>query len=119
MERYNSTMISLLFEPGAKLPTAGKGKRHALHFTAQKGLLVQMQALIEANFELINIHDGIGKSPLLWAASRGHHEIVYYLMTKGADINLGTRLPATHANYDTRNNFTTLDWARQGGHQKV
>jgi len=109
----------LLFEAGANVSPAENGKSHLIHVVAKNGLLNHIQTLIERDPELVHVKDGLNQTPLLWAASRGHHEVVAFLITKGADVNLATEHAEDHKNPDSHHNYSPLDWAIKGGHAQT
>jgi ankyrin repeat protein len=89
-------------------------KGHALlHYAAMCGQLDIMRDLIKKGAE-VNIKDTRNQSPLLWAASKGHHEMVAFLITQGADINSSTRNSVSE-----HHNYTPLDWASLGKHTQT
>lgn len=58
----------------------------ALHWAAAYGQLISAQLLIESGAE-IDIEGSDGETPLLLAASGGHHDVVRYLLSEGANPN--------------------------------
>ena len=62
--------------------------------------------------KLIEVKDAYEQTALLWAASRGHGDVVSYLVSKGADINNSTE---THENNEAIRT-SALDWAIEGKH---
>ena len=56
-----------------------------VHLAAYFGLSEIMAALLE-NSDHLNIKDGLGRTPLLWAAEEGHYEVVKLLIEKGAEL---------------------------------
>jgi len=101
----------LLLEAGAEISPAVKGKFHAIHLAARNGRLDMIKQFIEHDPEVIHLRDHCNQTPLLWAASRGHHVIVAFLLDQGADVNT-----ATQGVNNENNNNSPLDWAIQGGH---
>lgn len=83
-----------------------------IHLAAQEGYLEIVQLLLEKFPHWLNETDANGQTPLLWASSAGHTEIVEHLLSLGADFNRGTK--------DDRNNGKSpLYWAVRGGHTHV
>ncbi len=58
-----------------------------IHEAVRNGDLALIKALVEKNPELINSKDQDGRTPLHWACRGKNHEIVVYLLEKGADVN--------------------------------
>jgi hypothetical protein len=56
----------------------------------------------------VDVYDSSGKTPLWWAAAKGHEAIVKLLLEKGADIDS-----------KDNNNQTPLSWAAAEGHEAV
>ena len=72
--------------PPANPPAPPPKPTIALHEAAQKNNLAQMKAHIYWKSD-IETRDKEGKTPLLWAAFRGHKEMVDLLLKSGADPN--------------------------------
>jgi ankyrin repeat protein len=69
-----------------------KNKRNgstALHLAAQSGHLMTVIRLIELGVD-VNVRDVRGETPLFIAAMENFDHIVKYLLSKGANANLGT-----------------------------
>jgi ankyrin repeat protein len=65
----------------------------ALHFAAQGGHLMTVARLVELGAD-INARDNRGETPMFMAAMENFDHIVKYLLSKGADANLGTSFDA-------------------------
>lgn len=115
IEHEDDNVAIRLFEAGAKTSSAINGEKHIIHILARNGLLNYMQTLIERAPELIHLKDRYQRTPLLCAASRGYCDVVNYLITQGANVNLETQLPVEEK-AQTENDFSPLDWAIKGGH---
>jgi len=81
-----------------------------LHCISYLGSAQAANTLLEANQWDVNQRDGAGISPLAWAASRGHEEVVELLLQQ-KDIQ-----PDQHGTSDGR---TALSWAAGNGHEGV
>jgi len=79
-----------------------------IHQAAKQGDLVKVKALLEKNAELTNAKTENGETPLHSAASGGQLEVVKFLISQGADINLKQNSGAT-----------ALHFACFGGHRDV
>jgi hypothetical protein len=66
--------------------------QRAIHKAAWKGNLEKVKNIIEKKPEQINVQDIHGKTPLYYASSQGHPEIVTFLLDHGADIELANSL---------------------------
>jgi ankyrin repeat protein len=79
-----------------------------VHDAARDGDLGVVKELITANPALVFSKDNFGGTPLLWAAMRGHKDIVELLLANKADVD-------AKANDDT----TSLESAAVFGHKDV
>jgi ankyrin repeat protein len=61
-------------------------EKEQLHFAAQDGDLSLIKRLLAEGFD-INAFDGLGMTPLHWAAKREHLEAAAFLIEAGADVN--------------------------------
>jgi ankyrin repeat protein len=59
-----------------------------IHKAAYKGDLKKVKRIIEKDPSQINIQDSFGWTPLQLASSKGHIEIVEFLLNRGADTEL-------------------------------
>jgi len=81
-----------------------------LHGAAFFGIVEVFEAVLEMRELDVNARDSEGCTPLIWAAVRGHGEVVKMLLGRGdVNPNLG----------DSRWNQTPLLWAAQEGHEGV
>jgi cytohesin len=60
-----------------------------IHKAAHKGNLEKVKRIIERDPTQIDVQDNLGKTPLYYASSEGHTEIVEYLLAHNADSELG------------------------------
>jgi len=58
-----------------------------IHEAVRKGDLAIVKALVDKTPECINSKDQNGRTPLHWACRGKNHEIVAFLVEKGADVN--------------------------------
>jgi ankyrin repeat protein len=61
-------------------------EREQLHFAAQDGNVAEVKRLLAAGYQP-NVFDELGKTPLHYAAARGHLDVMRVLLTSGADVN--------------------------------
>lgn len=57
-----------------------------LHLVSYFGLSVYVDAILDSSDRALDPTDIRGRTPLSWAAERGHEAVVTLLLTKGADI---------------------------------
>jgi len=55
---------------------------------ASVGNLIALEELYQRNPNIVQVRDKDGMTPLHWASDRGHVEIVQFLLSHGADVNL-------------------------------
>ena len=79
-----------------------------IHDAARDGDLDRVKALVKATPDLVFSRDNYGGTPLLWAAMKGHKDIVEFLLANKADVD-------AKANDDT----TALETASVFGHADV
>src|SRR5579872_1940707 len=58
----------------------------AIHDAAQNGDVSRVRSLLQADPHLVNAKHNRDRMPLLYAAEKGHTEVVRLLLQKGADI---------------------------------
>ncbi|XP_067668166.1 ankyrin-1-like [Haliotis asinina] len=75
-----------------------------LHDACKEGNLQRVRDILQQNKNDIDKHGKDGMTPVMWAARRGHREILDLLVEKGANLQLVD---------DVRNNI--LHWACRGG----
>src|SRR4051812_10339986 len=61
-------------------------EREQLHFAAQDGDVAEVKRFLKEGYQA-NLFDELGKTPLHYAAIRGHLEVMYVLLAAGADVN--------------------------------
>ena len=59
-----------------------------IHKAAIEGDIAKVQALIAENPALTDAKDEMGRTPLAYAVSRGHKNVVELMIDKGADVNI-------------------------------
>jgi ankyrin repeat protein len=85
---------------------------HLIHQLAKNGKLILVRELIKIAPEHLNSKDGLGQTPLIWAAARCHIEIVKYLLSQqGIDLNAATQ----NSKLSASNGKTALHWASDCG----
>jgi len=83
-----------LIKAGARTDEPLNGK-HLIHIASENGHLLIVKHLLKINVTLLNQTDVYGQTPLLWAASEGHYELVcYFLSLTDVNFNIETNRPA-------------------------
>jgi len=72
----NQLLAILLPELGGSVPIAIDGEYHIIHEAAKNGYPDIVKRLVACNRAFINLKDSCNQTALLWAASRGHEDIV-------------------------------------------
>lgn len=82
----------------------------------REGDLTLLKKMLEVNPSLLNKGDQYSQTPLIWAASKGHHDIVNFLLGQpGINLNaVSNAFP--NANF---NGCTALYWAVEKGHREI
>ncbi|XP_076275512.1 histone-lysine N-methyltransferase G9a isoform X2 [Rhynchophorus ferrugineus] len=104
-------ILKYLLASGAQLIAKGTDGMTVLHLAAKCGNLEACRSIVSASFSIpnyVNYQDDGGWTPLVWACEHGHIDIVKYLISKGADIDLR----------DVEYNVA-LHWAAFGGHSDI
>ncbi|PMD55240.1 uncharacterized protein K444DRAFT_508926, partial [Hyaloscypha bicolor E] len=83
-------------------------KRGVLSYVAEYGDEILLSFLIESGQSALDTVDIDNRTPLLWAAKRGHEGIVKLLLEKGANADAADG-----------GGWTPLLWASEGGHVDV
>jgi len=81
-----------------------------LHYISYLGIAQVVNTLLEMNKWDVNQSDSAGITPLIWAASCGHEEVVELLLQQN---DIQPDLP------DTNGGRTALSWAAGNGHEGV
>ncbi|XP_046565261.1 putative ankyrin repeat protein RF_0381 [Haliotis rubra] len=79
-------VFDFLLEKGADLLLTDLEDANVLHLACEAGNVDIVKNILRKQIETINAIDDEGLSPALRAASRGHKEIFYLLISKGATI---------------------------------
>ena len=61
-------------------------EREKLHFAAEDGDVEEVKKLLDEGYQP-NLFDELGKTPLHYAAMRGHLDVMNVLLAAGADVN--------------------------------
>ncbi|MDF1645833.1 MAG: ankyrin repeat domain-containing protein [Legionellaceae bacterium] len=115
-EARQYAIVEMLIDAGAQ-DMLVRG-HYLVHDAAKNGHLNIIKLLLKHNPTLLNQTDEFEQTPLLWAASKGHVNIVQYLVDMAADLNAPTQLPAEYL-YQEESGRTPLDWAIKNGHAAV
>jgi len=107
-------VFDTLVKAGADLDLLLNGK-HLIHIAAENGHLRIIKILLKTSPSLLNLCDKSGQTPLIWAASRDHTDIVEYLISlAGIDLN-----KATASSDDDHQYKTALHWAAERGQGEI
>ncbi len=87
--------MAVAVEPQPLLPPHQQPGAVAMHEATRNRDLVAMARLVEAQPPVIASPDVVGRSPLMMACLRGHHDVVAWLLDRGASPN------ATDTNHRT------------------
>ncbi|XP_046542728.1 uncharacterized protein LOC124253050 [Haliotis rubra] len=79
-----------------------------LHSACSEGNLAEVKRILDTGRADVNCRSVGGMTPVMWAALRGHRDVVELLVSRGADVSLVD---------DDGNNI--LHWACEGGDRKT
>ena len=114
-EHLQDSVAILLLEKLLNVSPAVNPPSYSIYLASKCGRLDLVQTLVGLDSTLIHARDSKNQTALLWAASIGHTELVKFLITQGADVNIPTQLPANDSRMK-KYNRTPLDWAIAGGY---
>ena len=82
-------VVKILAKPGTRIintrdPSTGEG---ALHIVAKRGDIRYLNTLLQQDGVDVNIRDGMGNTPLIYAVMNGHDELVPLLLKAKANPN--------------------------------
>lgn len=118
-ENACSYLLHAGVNPHVPTPKATPNQTHLIHHAASAGKLTVVQQMIAQDSSLIHALAAYQETPLLLAASQGHHDVVALLISKGADVNVATQLPEHHDSYTKLHQYTPMDWAITEGHTQT
>jgi len=78
-------ILMILFVP--VMITGCKDATSDLEGAVRKGNLDEVKSILANKPKLVNARGRLRRTPLYWAALRGHKEIIEFLISKGADVN--------------------------------
>ncbi|XP_071111355.1 serine/threonine-protein phosphatase 6 regulatory ankyrin repeat subunit C-like [Haliotis cracherodii] len=84
----NKEVVELLVNKGADLSLLNKKGSNILHLVCQWGELEVVKYILLQNTVEINSRGYKKRTPMMWAAVKGHKEVVELLVNKGADASL-------------------------------
>ncbi|MFU7598276.1 ankyrin repeat domain-containing protein [Legionella pneumophila] len=119
VEQNEFEFACALLDCGARANASSSTRNtQIIHRAASKGNIGFFKKIINENPLLVNQLDKFNQSPILWAASRGHSELVDYLISIGADIDK----PFTPNGFkddmgENVSNYTSLCWAVHKQHK--
>lgn len=88
---------------------------HPIYIAAQNGQLETVKALVEMDRNIyLEKQDNFNQTPLLWAAANGHKEVVEYLITQKANLEV-----RTYCQGDNNHNSAAYQWAYVNGHTEI
>ncbi len=99
-------ILMILFVP--VMITGCKYATSDLEGALRKGNLDEVKSILVNKPKLVNARGRLRRTPLYWAALRGHKEIIEFLISKGADVN-------AKDNYG----YTPLHNAATVGHKEI
>jgi ankyrin repeat protein len=111
------SVTSIIEQQPLLLDDRDSDSRYALHYAAEIGDLEIIEYIInkysstkkqEDLKQHLNAMSSIGETPLMLAASQGHHEAVRLLISKGGDVNV-----------TASNGQTALDKAAEAGFPSI
>lgn len=112
VEHGHLNCVQMLTENDVTFQPEFEVQRRLIHTAALHGYLKIVQYYVNKYPHVLNETDANGQTPLLWASSAGHTEIVDYLLYLGADFNRGTK-------GDRNKGKSPLYWAVRGGHTQT
>ncbi len=114
--QHRDTIAILLLEAEAAISPAVTGQFHAIHLAARNGRLDIIEKLITRDPGLVHIQDTFNQTALLWAASKGHSDVVAFFIAQGVNVNIATQVIDNEKNACYHHNYSPLDWAIEGNH---
>ncbi|XP_071084668.1 uncharacterized protein [Haliotis cracherodii] len=135
-------VVELLVSEGADVSLVDEDGDNTLHFACWRGDVETVKFVLSLHVADINSRGGRSRTPVMWAAWRGHRDVVELLVSEGADVSLVDEygdnilhwacwggdvetvkcvLSLNVVDIDARNNDgqTAADVARRRGHQEV
>jgi ankyrin repeat protein len=88
VESGNKNAIISALDNGMKTDVPGGYHIYALHISVTEGHLVIVSLLVERSSAELNFKDQDGRTPLWLAASRGHVNVVEFLLSHNADVSI-------------------------------
>ena len=90
-ERGHPAVVQCLIKHGADINVRlGEMQYHLIHIASGSGAIEVVKFLLNNNSSLLNIMDAYDQTPLLWAAANGHANVVAYLISENANLDIPT-----------------------------
>lgn len=111
-------IVSCLSRPGSERMTFFHTQLHPIHIAAREGRLDVIKFLV-ARHPAFNPIDRFGQTPMIWAASKGHLDIINYLLETMSDPKLDAQSRGLINKQVKYNGYTALHWAAAYGHTEI
>ncbi|KAL1488388.1 hypothetical protein ABEB36_014862 [Hypothenemus hampei] len=88
---HKNDIVQYLIKSGSDIKLKGLDGMTCLHMAAKSGNLEACKIILRSNTyhcDFVNIQDDGGWTSLVWACEHGHLDVVKFLISQGANINL-------------------------------
>ena len=107
-EKRRTDLVKILLESNADVNTAGEDDYTGLMIASGHGDMATVQSLLSTPGIDVNKTGWDGKSALLWAAERGHGQVVEFFVEQEKE--------RVDMNVQDSNGYTALMWSADNGH---